>query len=149
MNAQSNYPRPPADPNALPCPSCGQVAGKRIRYTWWGAAVGPALFNLTKCQACGFPVQSQDWPLNKERDPLVQHHRDRPCLPYRPWCNPRPKMTLRNASCNCATVCERQAARSHSVQQISPHGRTRCLTHGGQAKAKRSSGQAETHCPCD
>ncbi len=54
MSAPTNYPRAPLDPEALPCPSCGQVAGKRIKYTWWGGVVGPGILNLTKCQVCGF-----------------------------------------------------------------------------------------------
>jgi len=60
MSMQSNYPRP--NPNlrdAVPCPRCGQVAGKRLRYTWWGGAVGPAMMSLTQCQACGYQFNAK------------------------------------------------------------------------------------------
>lgn len=55
MAAPSNYPRPaPQGFNGLQCPSCQQTAGKPVSYTWWGGVIGPALFSLTKCQACGY-----------------------------------------------------------------------------------------------
>ncbi len=55
MSMQSNYPRPNLTmKDAEPCPECGQPAGKRVRYTWWGGALGPAMMTLTKCQACGY-----------------------------------------------------------------------------------------------
>lgn len=60
MSMQSNYPRPNLGiPGAETCPQCGQVTGKRIRYTWWGGAVGPALMSLTRCQACGFQFNAK------------------------------------------------------------------------------------------
>jgi len=60
MSVQSNYPRPNLGfPNGETCPQCGQVTGKRIRYTWWGGAVGPALLSLTKCQSCGFQFNAK------------------------------------------------------------------------------------------
>jgi len=54
MSMQSNYPRPNLIPDGFQCPSCGLVTGKKINYTWWGGAVGPAVMNLTKCQSCGY-----------------------------------------------------------------------------------------------
>ncbi len=57
---QSNYPRPtPNIPNAVPCPQCGQVAGKRVKFAWWGGAIGPAIMSLTKCQACGYQFNAK------------------------------------------------------------------------------------------
>ena len=36
------------------CPRCRGADVKRLRWTWWGAAVGPLLLGHTVCQACGF-----------------------------------------------------------------------------------------------
>jgi transposase-like protein len=36
-----------------PCPSCGQSNAKKVNYTWWGGALGPAMFTHVKCQNCG------------------------------------------------------------------------------------------------
>jgi rubredoxin len=35
------------------CPKCGSTNAKKISFTWWGGALGPALFNLVKCNTCG------------------------------------------------------------------------------------------------
>lgn len=60
MNSPSNYHRPPLNiKDAEPCPQCGQAAGKRIRYSWWGGALGPAMISLTKCQACGYQFNAK------------------------------------------------------------------------------------------
>ena len=59
MSIQSNYPRQNLSvPNGETCPQCGEAAGKRVRYTWWGGAIGPALMSLTRCQACGYQFNS-------------------------------------------------------------------------------------------
>ena len=36
-----------------PCPNCGQSNAKKVRYTWWGGALGPNMFTHVKCQNCG------------------------------------------------------------------------------------------------
>lgn len=36
-----------------PCPKCGETSAKKVSYTWWGGALGPALFTHVKCQTCG------------------------------------------------------------------------------------------------
>ncbi len=35
-----------------PCPNCGQTNAKKVAYTWWGGALGPALMTHVKCQSC-------------------------------------------------------------------------------------------------
>lgn len=60
MSMQSNYPRPSLNmQGGEPCPQCGQAAGQRIRYTWWGGLIGPALLSLTVCRACGHQFNSK------------------------------------------------------------------------------------------
>ena len=58
-HAQSPYPGVPlpyATPqvNGVPCPRCEQPAGQRVKFTWWGGAIGPKLFDHHKCLACGY-----------------------------------------------------------------------------------------------
>jgi bifunctional DNA-binding transcriptional regulator/antitoxin component of YhaV-PrlF toxin-antitoxin module len=38
----------------LPCPQCGSTDPKKVNFTWWGGMLGPRLFQLVKCNACGF-----------------------------------------------------------------------------------------------
>jgi len=35
-----------------PCPNCGSTNAKKISYTWWGSALGPAMFTHVKCNNC-------------------------------------------------------------------------------------------------
>ena len=35
------------------CPKCGSTNAKKVSFTWWGGALGPALFSLVKCNSCG------------------------------------------------------------------------------------------------
>ncbi|MBK9924455.1 MAG: hypothetical protein IPP66_04105 [Anaerolineales bacterium] len=44
MQTQSQY---------APCPTCGQSNATKVSYTWWGGALGPAMFTHVKCQSCG------------------------------------------------------------------------------------------------
>jgi transposase-like protein len=34
------------------CPKCGEAAAKKLSFTFWGGALGPALFNAVKCMNC-------------------------------------------------------------------------------------------------
>ncbi len=43
----------PEQPEPETCPSCGSRRSKKISFTWWGGAVGPAIFSLVKCAECG------------------------------------------------------------------------------------------------
>ena len=43
----------PTEPLYAPCPKCGSTKAQKIRYTWWGGALGPNLLNLVKCDGCG------------------------------------------------------------------------------------------------
>lgn len=36
------------------CPRCGQPAARQMKFTWWGGALGPKLFNHHKCDACKY-----------------------------------------------------------------------------------------------
>lgn len=35
------------------CPKCNHDGLKKVRYTWWGGVVGPALIPINKCESCG------------------------------------------------------------------------------------------------
>jgi len=37
----------------LNCPKCGSTNVKKVPFTWWGGALGPALLTHVKCQGCG------------------------------------------------------------------------------------------------
>lgn len=37
----------------LSCPTCGSYDVKKVPYTWWGGALGPALLTYVRCQGCG------------------------------------------------------------------------------------------------
>ena len=37
----------------LNCPQCGSTSVKKIPFTWWGGALGPALLTHVRCQGCG------------------------------------------------------------------------------------------------
>ena len=41
------------------CPKCGSTDAKKIKYTWWGGALGPSIFNLVKCNSCGTQYNSK------------------------------------------------------------------------------------------
>ncbi|HET7145161.1 MAG TPA: hypothetical protein VFI68_14170 [Anaerolineales bacterium] len=49
-----------------PCPNCGQSNAKKIRYTWWGGALGPAIFSHVKCQNCGTEYNGKTGQSNKQ-----------------------------------------------------------------------------------
>ena len=48
-----SYQVPPSS-EFLPCPRCGNYDVKRVRYTWWGGALGPSMTKLVKCSGCGY-----------------------------------------------------------------------------------------------
>lgn len=35
-----------------PCPNCGSTNAKKLSYTWWGGALGPAMFTHVRCNNC-------------------------------------------------------------------------------------------------
>lgn len=37
----------------LSCPSCGSYTVRKVPFTWWGGALGPALLTHVRCQGCG------------------------------------------------------------------------------------------------
>jgi transposase-like protein len=37
----------------LSCPTCGSYDVKKVPFTWWGGALGPALLTHVRCQGCG------------------------------------------------------------------------------------------------
>jgi uncharacterized membrane protein YidH (DUF202 family) len=43
---------PPGEPEPNTCPQCGSRRSKKISFTMWGGAVGPAVFGLVKCKEC-------------------------------------------------------------------------------------------------
>ncbi len=36
-----------------PCPQCGNANATKVKYTWWGGALGPSMFTHVKCNDCG------------------------------------------------------------------------------------------------
>ena len=34
------------------CPNCGSTDAKKVSFTWWGGALGPALFKHVQCSNC-------------------------------------------------------------------------------------------------
>ncbi len=36
-----------------PCPKCGSTDVSKVKYTWWGGALGPSMFTHVKCNNCG------------------------------------------------------------------------------------------------
>ena len=56
----TNYPRPNLElARGEPCPTCLSRATDRVKFTWWGGAVGPWMMSLTKCRACGTQFNSK------------------------------------------------------------------------------------------
>jgi len=49
-----------------PCPNCGQSNVKKIKYTWWGGALGPAIFNHVKCQNCSTEYNGKTGKSNQQ-----------------------------------------------------------------------------------
>ena len=36
-----------------PCPKCGNTNVEKVKFTWWGGALGPNMLTHVKCQNCG------------------------------------------------------------------------------------------------
>jgi predicted nucleic-acid-binding Zn-ribbon protein len=36
-----------------PCLNCGSTNAEKVKFTWWGGALGPNMFTHVKCQNCG------------------------------------------------------------------------------------------------
>jgi hypothetical protein len=43
---------PEAASELAKCPKCGARSATRVRYNWWGGALGPRLFHVVKCKQC-------------------------------------------------------------------------------------------------
>ena len=41
-----------ADGDWMPCPNCGAERAERVKYTWWGGVIGPAIINVVRCRRC-------------------------------------------------------------------------------------------------
>jgi hypothetical protein len=39
-------------PGMAACPKCQGPAAARVKFTWWGGALGPKLFNVVRCGGC-------------------------------------------------------------------------------------------------
>jgi hypothetical protein len=35
-----------------PCPNCGSTNATKVNFTWWGGALGPAMFTHVRCNNC-------------------------------------------------------------------------------------------------
>ncbi len=49
-----------------PCPNCGSTNAKKVTYTWWGGFLGPAMFNLVKCNACNTQYNGKSGKSNQQ-----------------------------------------------------------------------------------
>jgi hypothetical protein len=49
---QSCDPQPLVSDSPHPCPKCGSKIASKVRYNWWGGALGPRLFHVVKCGQC-------------------------------------------------------------------------------------------------
>ncbi len=36
-----------------PCPQCGSTNASKVKFTWWGGALGPSMLRHVKCNNCG------------------------------------------------------------------------------------------------
>ncbi len=48
------------------CPKCGQSNAKKVRYTFWGGALGPSLMTHVKCQSCGTEYNGKTGKSNQQ-----------------------------------------------------------------------------------
>jgi hypothetical protein len=39
-------------PGTAACPKCQGPAVAKVKFTWWGGALGPKLFNVVRCGGC-------------------------------------------------------------------------------------------------
>ncbi len=39
-------------PGMAACPKCQGPAVTKVKFTWWGGALGPKLFNVVRCGGC-------------------------------------------------------------------------------------------------
>lgn len=46
------FPQPPGTEVFAPCPQCRCPYAKRVRWTFWGGALGPRLFTHVRCSHC-------------------------------------------------------------------------------------------------
>jgi hypothetical protein len=49
---KANLDAPTGGVPAPPCPKCGNTQATKVRFTWWGGALGPKLFSVVKCTQC-------------------------------------------------------------------------------------------------
>jgi predicted nucleic-acid-binding Zn-ribbon protein len=40
--------------NYAPCPRCNNTNAERLKFTWWGGALGPKLLTHVRCSGCGY-----------------------------------------------------------------------------------------------
>ena len=37
----------------MPCPKCRRTNATKVKFTWWGGALGPSMLTHVKCDNCG------------------------------------------------------------------------------------------------
>jgi hypothetical protein len=55
MGTLNPYQPPSAPLDTVPaaaCPKCGAQTATKVKFTWWGGAVGPRVFGVVKCTQC-------------------------------------------------------------------------------------------------
>ncbi len=48
-----------------PCPNCGSTNVEKVKFTWWGGALGPSMFTHVKCSNCGTPFNGRTGKSNQ------------------------------------------------------------------------------------
>ena len=49
-----------------PCPKCGNTTATKVKFTWWGGALGPNIFTHVKCQNCGTEYNGKTGKSNQQ-----------------------------------------------------------------------------------
>lgn len=47
------------------CPKCGSTSIEKVKFTWWGGALGPSMFAHVKCNNCGIQFNGKTGQSNQ------------------------------------------------------------------------------------
>jgi len=60
------------------CPNCGQTNATKMKFTWWGGALGPAMFTHVKCNNCKTEYNGKSGRSNQTN--IIIYFRQASCL---------------------------------------------------------------------
>lgn len=49
-----------------PCPNCGNTNAAKVKFTWWGGALGPNMLTHVKCQNCNTEYNGKTGKSNQQ-----------------------------------------------------------------------------------